>query len=106
MLEVVHYTDGDGRDLIDDWLTSLRDQRATARISARLERLELGLFGDCRSVKGGVSELRVDYGPGYRVYFARIGETVILLLGGGDKTTQKSDIVEAKVRLRDWKLRG
>ncbi len=76
-----------------------------ARIAARIGRLELGLLGDCRSVKGGVSELRIDYGPGYRVYFAKTGKDVILLLCGGDKSTQQSDIAEAKARLKNWKLR-
>ena len=76
-----------------------------ARIAARVERLELGLLGDCRSLKGGVSELRIDYGPGYRIYFARTGKTVILLLCGGTKSTQKSDIAEAKARLKNWNLR-
>ena len=103
--EVMHYTDQNGRDLIANWLSGLRDQRAGARISARIERLVLGLFGDCRSVKGGVLELRIDYGPGYRIYFARTGKTVILLLCGGDKSTQQSDIAEAKARLKNWKLR-
>ena len=105
MAEVVHYTDADGRDLINDWMSGLRDQRAIARISARIERLELGLLGDCRSIKGGVSELRIDYGPGYRIYFAGMGKTVILLLCGGTKGTQKSDIAEAKLRLKNWNLR-
>ena len=105
MVGVVHYTDTDGRDLIADWLNGLRDRRAMARIAARIERLELGLLGDCRSVKGGVSELRIDYGPGYRIYFARMGKTVILLLGGGIKSTQKSDVAEAKARLKNWNLR-
>ena len=76
-----------------------------ARIAARIERLELGLLGDCLSVKGGVSELRIDYGPGYRVYFARTGKTALLLLCGGDKSTQQADIAEAKARLRNWNLR-
>ena len=104
--EVMHYTDANGRDLIADWLNGLRDQRAGARISARIERLVLGLFGDCRSVKGGVWELRIDYGPGYRVYYSRTEKTVILLLCGGDKSTQRSDIAEAKARLKNWKLRS
>lgn len=76
-----------------------------ARIAARIERLELGLLGDCKSVKGRVSELRIDYGPGYRIYFARMGETGLLLLCGGDKSTQQADIAEARARLKDWNLR-
>ena len=105
MNEVIHYTDAEGRDLVDEWLRGLRDQRAIARILARIECLTLGLFGDCRSVKGGVSELRIDYGPGYRVYFARTGRTLILLLGGGRKNTQRLDVAEAKTRLKEWNLR-
>ena len=105
MTEVLHYTNADGRDLIEVWLSGLRDQRAVARIAARIERLELGLLGDCRSVKGGVMELRIDYGPGYRVYFATIQKRIILLLCGGTKGTQQSDIVEAKARLKDWRSR-
>lgn len=105
MAEVFHYIDANGRDLIDDWLSSLRDQRAVARIVARIERLELGLLGGCRSVRGGVRELRIDHGPGYRVYFATIQKNVILLLCGGTKGTQQSDITEAKARLKDWRSR-
>ncbi len=103
--EVVHYIEADGRDVIDAWLSSLRDRRAVARIAARLERLELGLLGDCRSGKGGVMELRIDYGPGYRVYFAPIQQPVILLLGGGTKGTQQADIAEAQARLKNWRSR-
>ena len=103
--EVVHYTDAAGRDVIDAWLSDLRDRRAVARIAARMERLELGLLGDCRSVKGGVMELCIDYGPGYRVYFATIQQHVIVLLCGGTKGTQQSDIAEAKARLKDWRSR-
>ena len=103
--EVVHYTNADGRDVIDAWLSGLRDQRAVARMAARMERLELGLLGDCRSVKDGVMELRIDYGPGYRVYFAPIQQHVILLLGGGTKGTQQADIAEAKARLKNWRSR-
>ena len=94
-----------GHDVIDAWLSGLRDRRAVARMAARMERLELGLLGDCRSVKGGVMELRIDYGPGYRVYFAPIQQRVILLLGGGTKGTQQADIAEAKARLKNWRSR-
>ena len=106
MTEVFHYTNADGRDLIEVWLSGLRDQRAVARIAARVERLELGLLGDCRSVKGGVRELCIDYGPGYRIYFATLQKSVILLLCGGTKGTQQSDIAEAKARLKDWRSRS
>ena len=70
-----------------------------------MERLELGLVGDCRSVKGGVMELRIDYGPGYRVYFAPIQKYAISLQCGGTKGTQQADIAEAKARLKDWRSR-
>ena len=74
------------------WLDSLRDVRAKARILVRVERLAAGNPGDVRPVGEGVSELRIDYGPGYRVYFKRQGRTVVVLLAGGDKRTQNRDI--------------
>ena len=101
-MEVVHYTDLDGQDLIDKWFRTLRDKMAAARIAARIRRLKLGLFGDRKYLKGGVSELRIDYGPGYRIYFAKIGISSILLLCGGDKSTQKRDIEVAERRLKNW----
>jgi putative addiction module killer protein len=79
-----------------DWLDGLADERAAERIAQRLVRLQAGLFGDARSVGGGVSELRIDYGPGYRVYFARRGQMIVVLLCGGDKRTQARDIKAAK----------
>lgn len=79
-----------------DWIGGLRDLRAVARIDARIGRLRLGNFGDAKSVGGSVSELRIDYGPGYRVYFTRRGEAVVLLLCGGDKSSQAKDIRLAK----------
>ncbi len=78
-----------------NWLDKLRDMRARARVQVRIERLALGNPGDVRPVGEGVSELRIDYGPGYRVYSARRGEVVIVLLAGGDKTTQPADIALA-----------
>ena len=74
------------------WLDGLRDVRARARVLVRVERLTSGNPGDVRSVGEGVSELRIDYGPGYRVYFKRQGRTVVVLLAGGDKRTQSDDI--------------
>ncbi len=74
------------------WFRRLRDREARARIDIRIRRLSLGNPGDVRPVGGGVSELRIDYGPGYRVYFSRRGEAVIVLLAGGDKGSQDRDI--------------
>ena len=83
-------------EVFANWFNSLRDRRAKARIQARIDRLELGHFGDVAPVGEGVSELRIFYGPGYRVYFVKRGSVVIILLSGGAKSTQNSDIVEAK----------
>ena len=74
------------------WLDELRDVRARARVQVRIERLAAGNPGDVQAIGGGVSELRIDYGPGYRVYFKKIGREVVILLAGGDKRTQSADI--------------
>ena len=86
----------------DAWLTALKDRRAKARIQVRLDRLVLGNPGDVRPVGGGVSELRIDYGPGYRVYFSQRGETLVILLCGGDKSSQDRDIVKARTIDSQW----
>ena len=83
-------------EVFANWFNSLRDRRAKARIQARIDRLELGHLGDVAPVGEGVSELRIFYGPGYRVYFVKRGSVVIILLSGGAKSTQNSDIVKAK----------
>jgi putative addiction module killer protein len=83
------------------WFDSLRDRRARARIDARIRRLSLGNPGDVRPVGEGVSELRIDYGPGYRVYFVQRGRTLVVLLAGGDKDTQDRDIRIALELARD-----
>ena len=90
-------------DTFADWLANLRDAKGKARILARLESIAQGSLGDSKSVGGGVRELRVHVGPGYRVYFAQIGRIVLLLLCGGDKSTQKRDIERAKRLLKDSK---
>ena len=84
------------------WLTDLSDMRARVRIQARLDRLALGNAGDAQPVGEGISELRIHYGPGYRVYFKRVGSLVILLLCGGDKRTQNADIKRAKQIAAEW----
>jgi putative addiction module killer protein len=83
-------------DIFINWVLALRDDEAQARIAARLDRLALGNVGDVKSVGGGVSEMRIDYGPGYRIYFAYRGRTVVILLCGGDKRTQARDIKRAQ----------
>jgi len=85
-----------------DWLHSLRDLQAVARIRARLTRIRAGNFGQARALGGGVSELKIDHGPGYRVYYAMSGRTVVLLLIGGDKSTQKRDIETATDYWREY----
>lgn len=74
------------------WLDGLHDMRARARVQVRIERLAAGNPGDIRPVGGGVSELRIDYGPGYRIYFKYVGREIVILLAGGDKSTQSADI--------------
>jgi putative addiction module killer protein len=78
------------------WLASLRDDVATKRIKQRIARVQIGLFGDAKSVGDGLSELRIDHGPGYRVYFMRRGDILVILLCGGDKGSQARDIARAK----------
>ena len=105
MYHIDHYTTADGIDVFAEWIGSLRDQRAVAKVLTRIDRLALGNFGDYRALDGGVFELRIDWGPGYRVYVARTGKIVVLLLCGGDKKSQSKDIEYAKVYLQDYQKR-
>jgi putative addiction module killer protein len=88
-------------DVYARWLDNLRDIRARARVLARVERLAAGNPGDVKSVGEGVSEMRIDYGPGYRVYFTRRGNEIVILLAGGDKSTQNADIKTAQELARN-----
>jgi len=88
-----------------DWLEGLRDGATRARITARLDRLKAGLLGDWKNVGGGICELRIDHGPGYRVYYGQEGNTLILLLCAGDKNTQAKDIEKAHAYWKDYKAR-
>jgi len=83
-------------EVFSKWLRKLRDEQARARIQIRIRRLSLGNFGDVKPVGDGVSELRIDYGPGYRVYFQQVRSLLVLRLVGGDKKTQNADIAKAK----------
>ncbi len=87
----------------DAWLRAVRDRRAVMRIAARIDRLASGNPGDVKPIGGGLSEMRIDHGPGYRVYFMRRSSIVIVLLCGGDKTTQQRDIEQAKALAAEWK---
>lgn len=93
----IYYKDSkSGREPAKEWIASLKDKMGKAKIMARIARAEVGNFGKWRSVGDGVFELKIDYGPGYRIYYALDGNEVILLLVGGDKSTQSKDIKLAK----------
>lgn len=103
--ELLIYVTEEGREPFSEWLTSLRDHRARAKIRVRLDRISLGNFGDCHGVGAGVQELRIDYGPGYRVHFGQEGTTIVVLLCGGDKGTQTNDIETARRYWIDYRRR-
>ena len=96
MLEIIK------SDTCDAWLRSLRDRQAKARIEVRIRRLSLDNPGQFRSLKNGINELKIDYGPGYRVYYTFRNQTLVLLLCGGDKSTQDQDIKTALRILKQW----
>jgi putative addiction module killer protein len=83
-------------EVFANWFANLRDRKAKARIQVRIDRMEIGNFGDVASAGQGVSEMRINYGPGYRVYFVQKGPILVILLCGGDKSSQGSDIINAK----------
>src|SRR6266550_8306104 len=94
-IEIRHYVSRVGKEVFDDWLTGLADARTQAKIASRINRLAAGNFDDCKSLRQGLYELRIDWGPGYRVYYTTIGRECILLLCGGDKRKQSADIERA-----------
>ena len=99
---LLEYVSEEGRNPFREWLTGLRDREARARVRVRLNRVRLGNFGDSKSVGSGVSELRIPYGPGYRVYFGRDGSRIVLLLTGGSKKRQSRDVALAKAYWDDY----
>lgn len=100
---LIIYADEYGNEPYVDWIDKLRDKMARKRIQSRLRRLEAGLYGDCEPVGGGVFELRLFFGPGYRVYFGKDGDNIVVLLCGGDKSTQQQDIEAAKIYWQECK---
>ncbi|MBE9225026.1 type II toxin-antitoxin system RelE/ParE family toxin [Phormidium sp. LEGE 05292] len=103
--EIRRYITLNGRIPFLEWYYSLRDRKTQYKIDTRLERVELGNLGNYRSVGEGVFELKINYGPGYRIYFGQIGTTIVLLLCGGDKSTQQEDINQAKEYWADYEKR-
>ncbi len=104
-IEIRHYVSRAGKDVFDEWLTELADVRAQAKIASRINRLAAGNFGDCKSLRQGLYELRIDWGPGYRVYYAMLGRICVLLLCGGDKRKQSQDIERARKYIKDYRER-
>ncbi len=104
-VEIEIYETHTGRRPFIEWLEDLKEIHTRAKILTRIDRLQLGNFGDCKSIENGVYELRIHYGPGIRVYYSRIGMKAILLLCGGDKSSQKKDIKKAIAFLEDYKNR-
>jgi putative addiction module killer protein len=103
VIELVLYKQDDGRCPFNEWFDGLRDKKAQSRISSRLFNVQAGNLGDCASVGEGVIELRVHIGAGYRVYCGRSGTSLVILLSGGDKSSQSKDILRAKSFWADWK---
>jgi putative addiction module killer protein len=105
MFEVEYYQLADGTTPVADWLGGLADERTVDRVTDRIDRLAQGNPGDHKAIGDGLAELRLDFGPGYRLYYARVGRRVVLLLCGGDKSTQKRDIKLADRYLADYRER-
>ena len=105
-IAIRRYRTASGHEPFSDWLSRLRDRQAKARVLIRIDRLESGNFGDCKAARGGVHELRIAWGPGYRVYFGRDGCSLVILLVGGDKRTQSADIERAREFWQDYKRRS
>lgn len=105
-MEIRYYKDLQDQAPLTQWIDDLKDIRARAQIRVRLIRLMDGNLGHCKPLRDGVQELKIDIGPGYRVYLSRQGPVLVLLLCGGDKSDQSRDIERAIAYLNNWKLRG
>ena len=103
--DIRRYITPDGRNPFAEWLSSLRNLNAVVKIEQRLDRVRLGNLGNSKSVGEGVCELKIDFGPGYRVYFGQFGSTIVLILCGGDKSSQEQDIRKAKEYWKEYEER-
>ncbi len=104
-MEIREYVSRDGKIPFTGWWRKLRDRQARNRIQIQIDRLELGNTGDCKSLGDGVYELRIHYGPGYRIYYGKTGKQIILLLCGGNKASQQQDVRRAKQYWEDYRSR-
>jgi putative addiction module killer protein len=104
-MEILHYVTESNQDPYQEWLDGLRDRSARVAIQRRVDRLALGNFGDHKACRDGVWELRIDFGPGYRIYYSQSGKEIVLLLCGGSKRTQTSDIDQAVNFWQDYQRR-
>lgn len=102
---IEHYREASGRVPFQEWIDGLKDKATKARIAFRLAKVAAGNLGDCKPCRDGVWELREDFGPGYRIYYASSGKTIILLLCGGDKRSQGADIERAVASWKDYQRR-
>lgn len=105
-MQIVHYVTASGVDVYQEWLDGIRDVRTRVRIARSVDRVRQGNFGDHKFERDGVWEIRLDFGPGYRIYYSKTGDTVVLLLAGGDKSTQDKDLRTAVANLQDYKRRS
>lgn len=105
-VRILHYVTEGGEDLYQEWIDGLRDTRARVAIQRRVDRLSNANFGDHRYCRDGVWELRIDLGPGYRVYYAAAGAAIVLLLSGSDKRAQSAEIERAVACWKDWQRRS
>ncbi len=102
-MEIEVYETASGKKPFEIWLDKIKDGATIAKILNRLDRLNLGSFGDCKPLKGGIYELRLHYGAGLRIYYSKVKNKIVLLLCGGDKSSQKKDIQKAREYLEDYK---
>ncbi len=105
LIEIGHYVTRAGKDAFDAWLSRLGDTRTQAKIASRIDRLAAGNFGDCKSVRQGLYELRIRWGPGFRIYYSMPRKLCVLLLCGGDKHRQQADNTRAMEYLEDYRKR-